>query len=190
MHDEPTPARRPTRIERISRWLAALAMAGSLVSCTVSASAESSATSLAHRIARSFEGAQLDVWGGGTPKPGSTTSMFFHHGTWAAEVYWTTDGWCLSRVYDWSVVDAVNEQRFSVEYRVVQEFPSCVNGFGHRLLLKVAGDGRAGDRSTFTAAYVAPFEQPTVRTICSTAWDDPSPCGFPAAAVMRPNMQP
>jgi hypothetical protein len=144
--------------------------------------------SLAGRIAEGFQGVQLDVYFGGDPAPGGSTVMFFHQGSWAAEVYWKTDGWCLSKMYSWKVVDAVSETEFAVEYTVVEEHPDCVMTWGRHLTLEVHDAHDVEGMTVFDGEYTVPFQVATVRTSCTGRWDAPAPCGFdePAALVTPP----
>lgn len=193
-HTEPTTGASSRRrvLAGVVRWLSAAAFAGVLLSCGEAGvpgsallgvphgPAESIDPALEERIAGEMEGVQLDVWGGGRASPGRTTSMFFHHGDWAAQTYFTTDGWCLSRVYSWEVLSATSEQEFRLEYSVVEEFPDCVMPFGDELSFHV--HSRSGE--WLDGEYVGPYDEYAQRTVCATAWDDPIPCGFADAAAL------
>jgi hypothetical protein len=194
-HTEPTTGA-PSRRRRVSagvvRWLSAIAFAGVILSCGASGAPGAALEGVPHgavasidpeleaRIADELEGVQLEVWGGGRASPGRTTSMFFHHGDWAAQTYFTTDGWCLSRTYSWKVLGAESEQTFRLEYTVVEEFPDCAMPFGDELSFHV----HSRSREWLDGEYVTPYDHGAQRTVCAEVWDDPIPCGFADAAAL------
>ncbi len=200
---------RPTRTGSVGPGavacgLVALALVAGLVSCGgsersagpaegISSAEVTSGADAASRLQRAirdeWQGVQLDVYGGGDPAPGGTTTMLVQHGRWAAELYWKTDGWCLSRVYDWAVSHAVTESRFDVQYRVVQEHDDCVMGWGTRMVLAVDQAAVVDGRATWSGSYRLPAVQPTVRTQCSADWQDPAPCGFADAAELLAGLE-
>ncbi len=141
-------------------------------------------------ISEELQGVQLDVYGGGEPAPGGTTTMLVQHGHWAAELYWKTDGWCLSRVYQWAVSNALSESRFDVQYLVGRELDDCVMSWGTRMVLSVEHAGVVDGRVTWFGTYRLPAEQATVRTQCSSDWRDPAPCGFADAADLVAGIEP
>lgn len=170
-------------MRNLQRTLTAVALAAtvaSLASCTPR-DAGAGEASVAD-IAASLEGVQLDVWNGGRPSPGGSTTLFVHHDQWAAELYWKTEGWCLAHEYSWTVDDAVSAREFRVVYQVEQEYTDCVMAWGDTLSLSVTSRGS----EWLDGRYTVPFEQHTQRTVCSTAWDDPAPCGFVDAAALLP----
>ena len=196
------------RTDRRGRWRASVALLGVLAACAAGSASASASTiargaggprpaayvfpagdpnTLEGRIANRMEGAQLDVLRGGAPTPGATTEIVFHHGNWAAEVYWKTDGWCLARVYTWRVLDAVSETQFRLDYRVTQEYTDCIMHWGDHQRLDVTGVRTVNGLTTLDARYGPPSDEPTTRTVCSMQWDDGSPCGFGAAAAVRPS---
>jgi hypothetical protein len=145
-------------------------------------------SSLADAIAAGMEGAQLDVFGGGRATPGATTTMFVHHGDRAAEAYWTTDGWCLSRVYTWSVENVVSATEFDVRYDVQQQYTDCVMDWGRQLVLHVTDVDHLVGQTSYVGAYTSPFQTATVRTKCTSRWNTPSPCGFSEASAVLPEL--
>jgi hypothetical protein len=137
-------------------------------------------------ITAELEGVQLDVWGGGEPAPGGTTSMFVHHGDRAAEVYWTTDGWCLARVYTWSLRHVLSDRAFDIHYEMDDQFTDCVMDGSDALDLRVFDvQHSANGATTYQGAYAETW---TVRTKCSTTWNAAAPCGFNEAAAVVPEM--
>ena len=198
-HTEPTTGASSRRrvLAGVVRWLSAVAFAGVILSCgspgvpgsallgVPHAPAESNDPALESRIAAEMEGVQLEVWGGGEATPGRTTSMFFHHGDRAAQAYLTTDGWCLSRLYSWEVLSAVNDQEFRLEYTVTEEFPECVMPFGDELSFHV----HSRSSEWLDGEYVTPYDEYAQRTVCAETWDDPIPCGFADAAALVKDLE-
>jgi hypothetical protein len=189
---ESRPVRRAARngwTSRLAKWLAAVAMAGALVSCghgDGGTSVERSASTppaLESAIATAMQGSQLDVWGGGEPAPGGTTTMFVHRGHRAAEVYWTTDGWCVSRLFTWSVEHAVSATRFDVRYVANRKFADCVVASDDELVLEVFDESQTSGQRVMFGAYPSTDGTWTTRTTCSIRESAPAPCGFPAAAA-------
>jgi hypothetical protein len=136
---------------------------------------------LGAQISSAMQGAQLDVWGGGTPSPGGSTSMFFHRGHHAAEVYWTTNGWCVARLFTWSVERASSATRFDVRYVTDRTFDDCVAAGGDELVLEVYDEARAKGGWTLFGSYPDAHHTWTTRTACPTT--GAAPCGFPGAAA-------
>jgi hypothetical protein len=142
---------------------------------------------LDERIASHWQGAQLDVVGSGAPAPGGTTTMFFHKGSWAAMIYWKTkDAWCVARTYTWSVTKVTSESAFSLDYQVVDSFPSCVPDEGPQLEWAATGSHVVGASTVYDGHYAVPAVFDASRTVCSNDWADKAPCGFPAAAAALP----
>jgi hypothetical protein len=161
------------------------------VACAGAAAASTtppSEPSLASTIAASMEGVQLEVVGGGAAAPGGSTVLFVHHGGRAAEVYWTTDGWCLSRVYTWKVEHATSSTSFELAYDVDHQYTDCVMaGVDHQVLAVSAAHHMLGQTS-YDGVYTSGSGDAVVRTQCTSIWDYPSPCGFSAAAAMVPDL--
>lgn len=157
------------------------------VSCGGRKAAEPSdstpSSSFESTIAASMQGAQLDVWGGGMPSPGGSTSMFFHRGDRAAEVYWTTNGWCVARLFTWSVERATSATRFDVRYVTHRSFDGCVAGTDHDLVLEVYDQSQSNGGRTLFGSYPDIDGTWTTRTACAVGPATVSPCGFPAAAA-------
>lgn len=194
-HTEPTmtaPSRRRRASIGLVRWLSAASFAGVLLSCGGSSVPGAAMEGVPHgpavsvdpaleaRIADELQGVQLEVWGSGQPSPGRTTSMFFHVGDRAAQTYFTTDGWCLSRVYSWKVLGAEDEQTFRLQYTVEAEYPDCAMPFGDELSFHV----HSRSSEWLDGEYVTPFDHHAQRTVCASEWDDPIPCGFADAAAL------
>lgn len=173
-----------SRTNRWARWMAWLVMAAAMVSC---ATAEAAAPSPEAGIVRSMQGVQLDVWGGGAPAPGRTTTMFVHHGDRAAELYWTTDGWCLARVLRWTVEDAQSATSFTIRYVAVEQHTACLMDSGDVELLRVVEVHDGGGPVTMTGLWTT-NDTWTVRTRCSEYWDAPAPCGFIEAFALVPSL--
>ncbi len=146
----------------------------------------SAGRSLEQVIAAGMEGVQLDVWEGGAPSPGRTTTLFVHHGDRAAMLYWTTDGWCLARVYSWSVERAVSVSDFEVRYVPQQEFGDCVMAGDAVDVLKVVDVAHTARGDSVLASWNAATW--TVRTTCPGAWNGPTPCGFAGVAALVPDL--
>ncbi len=194
-HTEPTtgaPSRRRRVLTGVVRWLSAAAFAGVMLSCGTSGPPGAALEGVPHRpavsvdpaleasIAAEMEGVHLEVWGSSRPSPGRTTSMFFHHGDRAAQAYFTTDGWCLSRVYSWQVLGAENDQTFRLQYTVEEEYPDCAMPFGGELSFHV----HSRSSEWLDGEYVTPYDHAAQRTVCAEEWDDPIPCGFADAAAL------
>ena len=178
------------RMDRWARWAAWLVMLGVMVSCATAEAAARSTDgprSLEAVIAESMQGAQLDVWGGGSPSPGRTTTLFVHHGHAAAELYWTTDGWCLARELRWTIEDVHSATNFRVRYVATEQYPSCLMDTGRVEELQVVGTDDAAGLLRLTAVW-RPGDTWTVRTRCSVRWDDPAPCGFTEVFALVPSM--
>lgn len=161
-------------------------MSAALVSCgsgerDVAATTIPAETALDAQISSAMQGAQLDVWGGGTPSPGGSTSMFFHRGHRAAEVYWTTDGWCVARLFTWSVERATSVTRFEVRYVTDRMFDDCVAAGEDELVLEVHDAARASGGQTLFGSYPDVNGTWTIRTACPTT--GAAPCAFPGAAA-------
>ena len=135
------------------------------------------------RIVASMQGAQLDVWVGGEPAPGRTTTMFVHRGLRAAELYWTTDGWCLARTFAWRLEHVQSDVAFDVRYTVDGQDTRCLMDDGDTLVVRLFDIGRVDGRRTWAGANSTPATGWTQRTHCTPAWDDPAPCGFPVEAI-------
>ena len=145
--------------------------------------ASPSAVGVEQAVANSLEGVQVDVWDGGAPSPGRTTTMLVHHGDRALELYWTTQGWCVARDYAWRLDHVWSTNSFDVTYTVVQQDTDCMAADGDTVRYRVA-DGEVVDgRTTWTGMYMA-TEQWSTRTSCTARWDDPSPCGFADAGAL------
>lgn len=176
------------RTHRSATWVAWSMMTVAVVSCAAADAAASEAVgvrSMETVIARSLQGTQLDVWGGGPPTPGRATTMFVHRGDRAVELYWRTDGWCLARVLRWTVEDAHSASSFSIRYVAVRQYTDCLRDSGAAEVLRVVDvDGDTG-RPTLTGWWAA-NDTWTVRTACSDRWDDPAPCGFTDAFALVP----
>ena len=194
-HTEPTtgaPSRRRRALTGVVRWLSAAAFAGVILSCGASGPPGAALVGVPHgpavsidptlesSIAAEMEGVQLEVWGSSEPSPGRTTSMFFHHGDRAVQTYFTTDGWCLSRVYSWKVLGAESDQTFRLQYTVEEEHPECAMPFGDELSFHV----HSRSSEWLDGEYVTPYDHHAQRTVCATEWDDPIPCGFADAAAL------
>jgi hypothetical protein len=148
----------------------------------------SSSPSLESIIAASMEGVQLEVVGGGAAAPGGSTMLFVHHGARAAEVYWTTDGWCLSRVYTWRVQHATSSTSFDVAYDVDQQYTDCVMAGERHSVLAVSAAHHLIGQASYDGVYTSGSGDAVVRTQCTPQWDYPSPCGFRAAAALVPDL--
>jgi surface antigen len=167
------------------------AMAAALLGCGTSSAmvrvasspipgAAPSSTGLTDSIAASLEGIHVDVLGGGDPAPGRTTTVLAHSGTTAVESYWTTDGWCRSRVYSWEVTDVVDATRFTLAYQVEWEDTSCMSHWGDDITLDVTSVRRVGGDTVIEGGYDSVWDEPTVRTVCSRA--DAGGCAIAARA--------
>ena len=167
-----------SRLVKFAEWLAAVAMAGSLVGCAT-AGASSSAT--AASVADALQGVQLDVLGGGAPAPGGTTTVFVQQGDRATELYWKTDGWCVSREYSWSVTDVADAYHFSVDYHVVREHTDCVQHWGSDMRLMVSGARVVDGHTVYEGTYGDPLAAATTRTVCTTEPVTLTPSNFGAA---------
>lgn len=130
-----------------------------------------------------FGGVMLDVWGGGDPSPGSTTTMFVHRGDRAAELYWTTGGWCLARVHRWALESVYSGRAFDAVYTVQQRFPDCMAGDESSVRFRVFDVHRIGGATVYVGAD---DEMWTERTLCGSVWGPAGPCGFPGAAAAVP----
>lgn len=135
---------------------------------------------LAESIAASLEGTHVDVLGGGDPSPGRTTTVLTHSGRTAVESYWTTDGWCRSRVYSWTVTDVVDAARFTIAYQVEWEDTSCMSHWGNDITLEVTSVRQVGADTVIEGRYGSVWDEPTVRTVCSGA--DSGGCAIAARA--------
>jgi hypothetical protein len=140
----------------------------------------SSSTELADSIAASLEGIHVDVLGGGDPSPGRTTTVVTHSGQTAVENYWTTDGWCRSRVYSWEVTDVVDATRFTIAYHVEWEDSSCMSHWGDDIALEVTSVRQVEGDTVIEGRYDSVWDEPTVRTVCSRA--DAGGCAIAAQA--------
>ncbi len=180
--------RRVDRWARVVAWLGMLAL---LVSCGAAQAAATTTPmdrSLDDIIAVRMEGVQLEVWGGGAPSPGRTTTLFAHHGDHAAMLYWNTDGWCLARVYSWSIEHVQSQSSFEVRYVTEQEFPDCLmHADGEAVLKVVAVDHLLGE-TRYTASWAGAAANWAVRTQCTNQWDASSPCGFDDVAGLLPSL--
>ncbi len=150
---------------------------------TIAATTTTAAPTLEQRILASMEGAQLDVIGA-APAPLATT-MFLHHGTWAAELLWETqDTWCLLKTYKLSITDATSETNFSLHYDLVDATTVCKDPPGETTLVyKVTGSHQADNRTVYDGTYTVPFLVPATRTVCSARWDVVAPCGYKLTGV-------
>lgn len=157
------------------------------VSCGGRTDAEPSdstpSSSFESTIAASMQGAQLEVWGGGVPAPGGTTSMFVHRGNRAAEVYWTTNGWCVARLFTWSLEHVVSATRFDIRYVADRKFERCVQGAADDLVLQVYDESQSNGVSVQLGAYPALESTWVTRARCSVGASATAPCGFTAAAA-------
>jgi hypothetical protein len=139
-------------------------------------------------IASHWQGAQLDVIGGGAPTPGGNTVMYFLKGDWGAEVYWKTKNeWCALSTFNWKVTRATSPQAFSLDFREIHHFDAClaVPGDSHLVWMPTSTRTAAG-RTVYDGTYTFPVRYDASRTMCSSNWADPAPCGFPAAAAALP----
>jgi hypothetical protein len=192
----PRPAVRRT-VARLTKLAATLVVLQFAATCAtqnparpaaLAAPAPSSTSPFDAAIQDEWEGVQLEV-SGATPGPGGGTTMFFHHGTWAAEVYWRSpDDWCLARVYDWSVASATGTTSFNIEYSVAQEYVDCVPHWGEQLVLAVSGARVSDGRTVYDASYTVGFQRPTLRVKCAHEWNADAPCGFSMAAAVLPTV--
>ena len=133
-----------------------------------------------------MEGAQLDVIGAAAV-PGTTT-MFLHHGTWAAEIYWESqDRWCLAKTFKLSITDAKSETSFGLRYDLVDTKSDCVDPGdpGGLLVFSVTASRQVDGRTTYDGSYTSPFPGPlpATRTVCSAQWDVADPCGYTLTGV-------
>lgn len=148
------------------------AMAAALLGCGTSSAmvrvasspipgAGSSSVGLGDSIADSLEGIHVDVLGGGDPSPGRTTTVLAHSGTTAVESYWTTDGWCRSRVYSWKVTDVVDATRFTIDYQVEWEDTSCMSHWGDDIRLDVTSVRQVEGDTVIEGRYDSVWDEPT-----------------------------
>lgn len=176
--------------------MAAVALVGGLaLSTTVFASspgvdgrpassAAAAAADTERDVAASLQGVQVDVWDGGAPSPGRTTTMFVHRGDRALELYWTTDGWCVARAFTWRLEHVRARDSFDVLYSVIRQDTDCVMEEGDSVRYRVVAVDEAEGRTTWTGSYVREGGQWSVRTACAARWDAPSPCGFADAGAL------
>lgn len=149
-------------------------MAAALVGCTAAGAAApvgqprpDVADSPTAAIAASLDGVHLDVLGGGDPSPGRTTTRVAHSGHTAVEDYWTTDGWCRSRTYDWQVTDVIDPQHFTIRYEVTWEDTSCMSHWGDEIGLVVTDVSSVDGHTVIEGRYDSVWDEPTVRTVCA-----------------------
>jgi hypothetical protein len=147
---------------------------------TIAATTTTAAPTLERQILVRMEGAQLDVIGP-APAPISTT-MFLHHGTWAAEVLWESqDRWCLAKTFKLSITDAKSETNFGLHYDLVDTNSDCFDPGdpgGPVLVFNVTAARQADSRTVYDGTYIVPFVVPATRTVCSAQWDAVDPCGY------------
>ena len=180
--------RKVDRWARVVAWLGMLAM---VVSCGTAQAATATTPMdrpLDQVIAAGMEGVQLDVWEGGAASPGRTTTLFVHHGDRAAMLYWKTDGWCLARVYTWSIEDAVSASNFEVRYVPREVVEDCVMASTRADLLTVVDVEHLLGGTTYRASWSGSTVTTTVRTKCTSQWDAAAPCGFAEAAALVPKL--
>jgi hypothetical protein len=139
------------------------------------------APSLDEQIRTAWEGVQL----GGSEAAGR--ALFFHDGTWAAEMYERgSDDWCLRAVYEWSVTAATSDSSFVIDYDVLEEPDDCLPSGAPRFVLAVSGANQQGGQTVYEGSYTEPFALPVTRTVCASRWDEPTPCGIDIPESERP----
>jgi hypothetical protein len=93
-------------------------------------------------------------------------------------------------VYDWTVTDATSSTDFTVNYVRSAVFPDCpdLGDFDKEFTFHVTGVREEGGRTIYDGTYAHPggIEFPSVRTVCSTTWDDPDRCGVDTLGLEVP----
>jgi hypothetical protein len=153
-----------------------------LASTTTAPTTTSTVRSLTVQITKKWEGAQLDTVGTNTKPTALLSTLIVHHGTWFAEVPWgvagkTKGNWCLGDVGTWKVLDAKSLTQFTVAYHDTHSYPPCNVGSGS---VTVTGSRQQNGQTVYSIKYHYSGYPTTsgTRTVCSSVWNTPHPCGL------------